>query len=108
MGKASPQAIALVRDFKRRAEKKYHLKKVVLFGSQVEGTMREGSDIDILVITDTFLSRPEFMSALLAEWHLIQKKKEPVDFLPFTEKEYKESSGKITIVKQAMEEGIEI
>ncbi len=108
MGKASPQTIALVRDFKRRAEKKYRLKKVVLFGSQVSGTMREGSDIDILVITDKFLSRPDFMSDLLTEWHLVQKKKEPVDFLPFTEKEYEESSSKITIIKQAIEEGIEI
>ncbi len=87
MGKASPEAIALVRDFKRRAEKKYHLKKVVLFGSQVTGTAREGSDIDVLVITAKFLSRPEFMSDFLTEWHLVQKKKEPVDFLPFTEKE---------------------
>ncbi len=108
MGHANPEAIALVRDFKKKASKKYRIKKIFLFGSQVTGTAKDGSDFDILVITDRFASRPKFMSDLLAEWHLVQKKREPVDFLPFTEREFEEYSNRITIVKQAIEEGIEI
>ncbi len=108
MGKAIVEAIGLAKDFKRKAAKKYHLKRVILFGSQARGRLREGSDIDLLIVSDRMSKRSEFMSELLLEWHFTQKKNYPVDFLPFTEKEFEEASNKITIVKQALEEGIEI
>lgn len=48
------------------------------------------------------------MSQLAVEWHIIQKKKFPVDFLPYKTKEFRNLSKKIMIVKQALEEGIKI
>ena len=108
MGTANPQAVDLARGFKKKAEKKYHLKKVILFGSQATGTPREGSDIDLLIVTDELASRSGLMSELLTEWHLIQKKTSPVDFLPYTEREFEEASKRITIVRQALDEGTEI
>jgi hypothetical protein len=59
-------------------------------------------------VSDKFKRKAEFMSKLAVEWHIIQKKKIPVDFLPYKTKEFRELSKKITIVKQALEEGIEI
>lgn len=108
MGEANPEVIKLVRDFKEKAGKKYGIKKIVLFGSQVTGGTREGSDIDLLIVSDKFKRRTDFMSQLAVEWHIVQKKKLPVDFLPYKSKEFRDLSKKITIVRQALEEGIEI
>jgi predicted nucleotidyltransferase len=108
MGEASAEVVKLVKDFKEKAGKKYGIKKIILFGSQVTGNIRDGSDIDLLIVSDKFKRKTEFMSQLAVEWHIIQKKKFPVDFLPYKTKEFRELSKKITIVKQALEEGIEI
>jgi len=108
MGKANTEAIRLARDFKGKAKKKYDIDKIILFGSQATGKTREGSDIDLLVVSDKFKNKAKSMSQLSAEWHINQKKKFPVDFLCFTRKEFNRLSTRITIVKQALEEGIEI
>lgn len=108
MGKANPEIIREVRDFKEKAGRKYGIQRVILFGSQARGKTREGSDIDLLVVSDKFRSRADFMSELSAEWHLVQKRKLPVDFICFTGKEFDSMSKKITIVKQALDEGVVI
>lgn len=45
-----------------RLSERIHLYKVILFGSYVSGTYREGSDIDLLVVTDD-----DFMPATFEE-----------------------------------------
>lgn len=54
MGKANPETIKLVKDFKEKAKKKYDIKKIILFGSQAIGGTKEGSDIDLLIVSDRF------------------------------------------------------
>lgn len=108
MGEANPEAIKIAKDFKKKAERKYSFQKVILFGSQATGKIREGSDIDLLIVSDKFRKKPAFMSKLFYEWHIVQKKNHPVDFICFTKKEFARMSNKVTIVKQALEEGIAI
>ena len=108
MGNSKSLAIELAKDFKKRAAKKYGIKKIILFGSQATGKKREGSDIDLLVVSDRFKKRANFMSKLFAEWHIVQKKNLPVDFLPYRTKEFENMSKGVTIVHQAIKEGIEI
>lgn len=108
MGKANAKAVELSRDFKEKAESKYNIEKIILFGSQVTGSSRKGSDIDLLVVSDEVENKAEFMSRLFEEWHINQKKKSPVDFICFTPEEFSKLASKITIVKQAVEEGVEI
>lgn len=108
MGNPKLEAIRIAKDFKEKAKEKYGIQKVIVFGSQVTGRARAGSDIDLLVVSDSFKKKAESMSKLLAEWHLNQKKKIPVDFICFTRKEFDELARKATIVKQALEEGVEI
>ncbi|MDE2588468.1 MAG: nucleotidyltransferase domain-containing protein [Patescibacteria group bacterium] len=98
----------LARDFKKKAAKKYGIKKLILFGSQTTGKTRKGSDIDMLVVSDNFKKRTDFMSKLFAEWHIVQKKDFPVDFLPYRTKEFERMRKGVTIVRQVMEEGVEI
>jgi predicted nucleotidyltransferase len=108
LGNSNSQAIDLAKDFKRRAAKKYGIKKIILFGSQATGQTGKGSDMDLLVVADGFRNRTRFMSKLFAEWHVVQKKDFPVDFLPYRTKEFESMSKGVTIVHQAVEEGIEI
>jgi len=108
MGKANAKAIEMAADFKKKAAKKYGIKKVLLFGSQATGKSRKDSDIDLIVVSERIKKKSEFMSSMIQEWHLVQGKRHPVDFLCYTPKEFKAKSKGITIVKQAVEEGIEV
>lgn len=108
MGKANPEAVKIAKDFKRHAAKKYGIQKITMFGSQATGKTRRGSDIDLLVVSDKCRHKAEFMSKLFREWHIVQKKKYPVDFICYTPEEFNRLSKQITIVKQAQEEGVAI
>ncbi|MBI2079739.1 nucleotidyltransferase domain-containing protein [Candidatus Micrarchaeota archaeon] len=100
------KALAMAGDFKKKARKKYSIQKMILFGSQAAGTAGRHSDIDLLVIAGKFRDRANYMSALLREWHIVQKK--PVDFVCLTRAEYEKMHSQATIARQAEEEGVEI
>ncbi len=108
MGKAKPEAVEMAKDFKSKAGKKYGIKKMFLFGSMATGKTHRWSDIDLLIVSDRFRNRIGFMSKLSAEWHITQGKNFPVDFLPYRTREFNRMSRRITIVRQALEEGVEI
>ncbi len=108
MGEQNPEIIRMAKDFKEKAEVKYGIKKVILFGSQATGKAKPESDIDLMIVSDKIKNKPDFMSKLYSEWHLVQKKNYPVDFVCFTKKEFNKLSKKITIVKQALEEGVAV
>lgn len=53
MGKAA--VLKIIRQFKEVLEKKgIKIERIVLYGSYAAGTQREGSDIDLVVISDDF------------------------------------------------------
>ncbi|MBI2971447.1 MAG: nucleotidyltransferase domain-containing protein [Candidatus Aenigmarchaeota archaeon] len=108
MGKANPEAIKLAKDFKKKAAGKFAIDKIILFGSQATGKTREGSDIDLLVVSKNVKKRAVFMSALSKEWHIAQKKNKPVDFLCYTPEEFRAKSKGITIVRDAVKHGVEV
>jgi len=95
-----------VREFRKRAEKKFGLEKVFIFGSAARGKMRKDSDIDVLLVGRKFAGKKFFKRAigLRAYWKLDR----PVDFLCYTPKEFERLKKKVTIVREAVEEGIEI
>ena len=74
MGRKKTEIIKIVRDFKKKAERKYGLQRVILFGSQATGKAGAESDVDLLVVIDNFRSRANIMEKLLKEWHTVQKK----------------------------------
>ena len=81
---------------------------MVLFGSQATGKSGKDSDIDLLVVSEKVRKKSKFMTSLIEEWHTVQKKNNPVDFICYTPEEFKTKSKGITIVRQALKEGIEI
>jgi predicted nucleotidyltransferase len=67
--------------------------KIILFGSASSGELREGSDIDLLVVTDTeyypqsYDERLEYRSRIQQKVHHIARTV-PIDLLIFTRPEY--------------------
>jgi predicted nucleotidyltransferase len=68
--------------------------EIALFGSALTGNMREGSDIDIIVISKSFEGKDIFERAKMIakpEIEAIRKFKVPLDVLTMSPKEYKNS-----------------
>ncbi|NCS71117.1 MAG: hypothetical protein COY38_02505 [Candidatus Aenigmarchaeota archaeon CG_4_10_14_0_8_um_filter_37_24] len=108
MDRRKSNAINLAKDFKRKAAKKFGISRIILFGSFATGRPHKWSDIDLLVVSNRVKKKSDFMSKLSWEWHIKQKKDFPIDFICYTSKEFQKLSKEISIVSQALKEGIEL
>jgi len=92
--------------FKTRIEKDYPIKMMILFGSRARGEEHEDSDIDIIIVSNEFksLNFIKRASKMYDYWDLDY----PVDFLCFTPEEFEKKNKGVSIVSEAMKEGIEI
>jgi len=106
MGKIEPQIINTVKVFKEKVKDRYGIKRVILFGSAGRGEIREGSDIDLLIVVKKPVKK--LVSKLLIEWHVSQGINHPVDFLDYTEEEFDKASKGITLASVALKEGMEV
>ncbi|MGH2625421.1 MAG: nucleotidyltransferase domain-containing protein [Anaerolineales bacterium] len=101
---------ALVRDLKRfRARLVDQLGDVdalLLFGSQASGRAGPDSDVDLLVVSRVFAGHSYIGRIALVDpaWDLPY----PVDFLCYTPEEFERLRGQISIVKAALDEGVEV
>ncbi len=110
MGKAPAQIVHLLKSFKRLISRKYKVQKMILFGSQARGEAKEGSDVDLIVVSPEFKGKKgiKAASSLYIEWHLNQQADLPVDFLCYSPNEFSKLKNRISIVSQAVQEGLEI
>ena len=104
MGKEESKLVEALREFKEMMRQRYDIKAMILFGSHVRDEADENSDIDLIVVGNEFkgkssLKRPV---ALYLEW----KMDYPVDFLCYTPDEFEEKRKEISIVRQALKEGV--
>ena len=106
MGKAKSQLINILKVFKSSVTKKYGVEKIILFGSQVTGRTTKDSDVDLIIVTKK--NKMRIWPELYHEWHMNLNINYPVDFVCYTPKEFKKLSKGITIVRQALKEGIDI
>ena len=97
--------IKKLKEFKQRVERKYGIDLIILFGSRTKGKIRKNSDVD-LIIVGKFKGKNSLMMApeLHLEWDLDL----PVDFLCYTPEEFNKLKKQISIVKEAVENGIKI
>ncbi|MDI6902642.1 MAG: nucleotidyltransferase domain-containing protein [Methanocellales archaeon] len=107
MGRAKPEIIGVLKKFKESMPKKYRIEKIILFGSQATGKTKESSDIDLIIVSRE-RKKLELLPKLYHEWHLVQKIDYPVDFLCYTPEEFEKKKKQITIVREAVKEGIVI
>ena len=95
----------LIRKLKK-FKKQNKISKMYLFGSMASGKMHKWSDVDLIVVANRFKGKGllDRSPNLYISWNLDY----PVDFLCYTPEEFNKLKKQITIVKEAVEHGIEI
>ncbi len=106
MGKVNSKTINEIKRFKDRVEGRYGIERMIFFGSSAVGAARPDSDIDLIIVVKKPIRK--LVSKLLLEWHVSQGIKQPIDFIDYTEQEFIKASKGVTLVSQALKEGIEI
>jgi predicted nucleotidyltransferase len=92
--------------FREKVNKDIPIKKMILFGSRVHGKIGRDVDIDLIIVSPKFRKLDFFQrgAKMYDYWDLYY----PVDFLCYTPEEFKKLSKQITIVREAVEEGVVI
>lgn len=95
-----------LKKFEKNLNKKVRLDKVIFFGSMVSGKPHKDSDIDLIIVSKDFYNKKFRYRAIgfYKYWNLNY----PVDFLCYTPKEFNKLKNQVTIVREAVENGIEI
>jgi len=95
-----------LKHFRDDLNKKFKIDKMIFFGSRTKGRYKKWSDIDLVIVSKQFkkLKFRKRASKMYDYWNLDY----PVDFLCYTPEEFNKLKNRITIVKEAVETGIEI
>ena len=109
MGKKEIEKIKReVRKFKEAITKKFGVNYIVIFGSAARGKMSKDSDVDIIVVSEKFGRKDVFnvVPKLYQVWHEKQKIDYPVDIILFNRREFDNLKRSVSIVREALREGI--
>lgn len=95
-----------LKTFKMNVSKDIPIDKLILFGSMATGKTHKWSDVDLIIVSGKFrrLNFFERGAKMYDYWTV----KHPVDFICYTPEEFEKMSKRITIVRQALEEGVEV
>jgi predicted nucleotidyltransferase len=98
--------LAFLKKFKVKLSEEIPIKKMYLFGSRAHGKPHRWSDFDLIIVSPEFRNKKSFRRAtgFYKYWTIDY----PVDFLCYTPEEFEKLSKQITIVRQAVKEGISI
>lgn len=98
--------INYLKEFKKKINRHYPVKHFIIFGSMVTDSYKIDSDIDLIIVSERF-SDYNFIdrAGLMYDYWNYDC---PVDFLCFTPKEFEEKKKGISIVKEALKEGLNI
>ncbi|MDP2909887.1 MAG: nucleotidyltransferase domain-containing protein [bacterium] len=102
----SKDTIKVVKEYANRLsiKEKLHIKKVIVFGSQVKGSVGKWSDIDVCIISPKFKNMRQALEFLWAkrEKEEVLKGLEPIGF---SEEDFEKGSDLIEEIKK---NGVEI
>ena len=95
-----------VKQFKEKSKKEFGVDKIIMFGSAASGKMNRHSDIDLIIVSKKFSKKSFFKRPLGLRkfWSLDY----PVDFLCYSPEEFEREKKRVSIVSEAIREGIEI
>ncbi len=100
------EVIDEIEKFVKRIKEIIHVEKVIIFGSRARGDNLVDSDVDLIIVSRNFEGVPfyERMDKLILLWE------SPLDLeaLCYTPEEFEMKQKEISIVKQAVAEGVEI
>lgn len=103
MGRAV-QPLTAVRQFVRRLAWDFRVEQVILFGSQTEGTATADSDIDLIIVSPDFWGMNAIARA--ARMYDYWTTERAVDFLCYTPEEFERLKGRVSIVREAVRDGV--
>ena len=95
----------LLKNFRRKLEKEIEISRIILFGSRARNEKHEFSDVDLIIVSPMFKGKDYFERATMMYDYWDSDL--PVDFLCYTPEEFIELKNQTTIVRQAIETGIE-
>lgn len=100
------ETIKLLLSFKAKANRKFPITKMVFFGSRVTGKYHKDSDIDLIIVSPKFRGLNFFRRGynMYKFWNYDL----PVDFIAYTPEEFEKLRKQVSIVSEALKEGIEI
>ena len=100
------KSLKLLKVFKNNLGREISIKKMYLFGSRAKGNAKRWSDFDLLIVSSMFWHKETYERALgfRKYWNFDY----PVDFLCYTPEEFNKLKKQVSIVKEAIENGIEI
>ncbi len=104
--KPDKQTMKLFEKHLRFLKDSFNPSKIILFGSRARGDHLEDSDIDIIVVSDKF-EELDFRERIIKAYGLWDRK-QGLDIICYTSREFEKKKKQIGIVKTATEEGIEI
>jgi uncharacterized protein len=97
--------VTIVKSFKRKLGG-MNFSKFILFGSRAKGTERIDSDFDILAVSKDFRGKRWNQRPL--NIYLSWEEDKPLEVLCYTPKEFNKLKKEVSIVREAVREGIEI
>ena len=95
-----------IREALPKIKGKINPSRVIIFGSRVGGFATEDSDIDVIVVSD-FFKNVNFLERMSMLLKLIRFEKH-IDFLCYTEEEFKHLKESSAIVKDALSKGLDV
>ena len=92
--------------FRENVNKEIPIDTLILFGSRTKGKTGKDVDVDLIIVSSKFRKLDFFQrgAKMYNYWDINY----PVDFLCYTPKEFNKLKKQITIVREAVREGIEI
>ncbi len=95
-----------IKDFKKISGKKFGIEKIIIFGSAASGTMNRHSDVDLILVSRKF-AKKSFFKRPLGLWKF-WKLNYPPEFICYSPEEFEKEKKKVSLVSEALREGIEI
>jgi len=96
----------LVKKFKERIGKQLKINRIFLFGSRAKGTYSTESDFDLIIVSEEFKNVPWHKRPL--QFYLAWKEDYPLEILCYTSEELEQKQRTSYLVREALEQGIEV
>lgn len=98
--------IKLLSSFKSKVNRKFPLAKLIFFGSRVTGKFHKDSDVDLIIVSSKFRGLNFFRRGY--NMYKFWSYDLPVDFICYTPEEFEKLRKQVSIVSEALREGVEI
>jgi len=95
-----------IESFAGRIKNNLNIDRIILFGSRAKGTFKKNSDYDFILVSKDF--KGEKFTDRISKIYPYWKYNESIEPLCYTPEEFNKLKKQITIVREAVREGIEI